>query len=146
MIVKMLSGEIISLEGDLSSVRREIRDKYYTGYPLNLINLLEAGEEYEGIDRFLFVDDKLEVSVNVTDSRILDSRGQGFELIELVNMRNGKYDGILATIYRCKNRDLYSDSFVLSEDVKVILKSSCTFIRTPTKYKTLVEICDIIGI
>jgi len=63
MIVKMMSGDIISLEGDLEEVRLKIKNMYYPNYPLRLIKLLEVENEMENeekIDRFLFVDDLIE--------------------------------------------------------------------------------------
>lgn len=146
----MMSGDIISLEGDLEEVRLKIKNMYYPNYPLRLIKLLEVENEMENeekIDRFLFVDDLIELGVNVSKNLILDTGGRGYEFIELVKIRNGKEEGVVSSIYKCRNGDNYSDSFVLSSDVNVIsIGEKCTIIKTPTTYKTLSKIINDIDI
>jgi len=155
MIVKILSGDIISVEGDLESVRQIIKDEHYPEYPLSCIQLLRNYDNcidyidyidyINYIDYFLFVNDKIDLVFNTTVTNILDSRGQGFSLCDIFILRNGhkdvKDDNILASVYVCKNREGDDDCFVLSEDVRVIVPNR--IIRTPTKYKTIRQILDV---
>jgi len=88
MIIKILSGDIISLEGDIDSVRQKIKDDYYPEYPLSCIQMLKTDKDIDkDIDYFLLVNDRIELGFNMIDSNIFDLRGQ-FTLYDIVILRN----------------------------------------------------------
>jgi hypothetical protein len=143
MIVKMMSGDLITLEGDIEEVRTKINQDYYPEYPIQCIKLLESC--LTSIDYFLLVNDVIDYTFKVIDKKTVDTRGQGFLYGDIVITRNRIEDDILASVYVCKNREGEDDCFVLKEDVKVILEleNNITIIHTPVKYKTIKQILDI---
>ncbi len=161
--IKTLSGEIIKIEdvgydeiyyyGDeyrIEKLRKKIRDKFYPGYPVNFIKLIDNDEDINDIDNdidneidndidfYLYVFDRTELECFFVKDKIYDRFGKLYSKYDILYKNTNK----IVTVYLCQNYKSFKNCFILSKDIKVIFSNeNYEIINTSSiEFKTISDI------